>query len=317
MKRGPFDVLRRGLDNAVANWGLIVIRLVELFVYVVIVIAGALAILAPILLSIGISLGQLTTPDEMEGALLTLLEKWVLLVWIFLAVSVLMLVMVAVHSVVAAGCARVAVDADRVAGPQLEGPRSRYHVFSMARFWAGAREGWWTVFWIYNIAWGLAGLILLIPLLPTLAMTLLFRESPAVAITAGCGGLAITMLLMIPLSIAAGIWTNRAIVDWAAQPVGARAALRGAWGAIKADLGRHVLVVVAMIVVAIAGSGLFASFSWFAAFADTMHETMIVNFFTIPLRLIGTLANWVFSSFVGSWSLAAFAALAVENTRRA
>ncbi|HVE70243.1 MAG TPA: hypothetical protein VNI54_02660 [Thermoanaerobaculia bacterium] len=313
MKRGVFDVLRRGLDNAIANWGLIVIRFVEIFALAAIAVAAALAMLVPILVSIGIDLADFRTPDQMDSALLTLLDKWVMLIWIFIGLCVLTLVLVALHSVVAAGCARVAVDADRAAGPAQEGPRSRYHVFSMSRWWTGARDGWWTVFWIYNFAWGVAGLILLIPLLPTLVLTIVFRDEPAVAISSGCIGLALSVMLMIVVGVVTGIWTNRAIADWAAQGTGASTSLSGAWGAIKADLGRHVLIAVVMIVVAIAGSSLFSTFSFFATFGETMHRTMAVSFFTIPLRVLGTALNWAFSGFVGSWMFAAYAALAVER----
>lgn len=316
MRHGVFDLLRRGLDNAMANWGLIVVRVVEIFVIVAVTIAGVLAMVVPILLSIGIRIADITTPDQVESAMLALMQKWVLLVWIFLGVSALLLVIVALHSVVTAGAARVAVDADRVAGPSVEGARSRYHVFSMARWWAGARDGWWTVFWIYNFAWGVAGLILLIPLLPTLALTIIFRETPPLAITTGCIGLVVSVLLMIVVGVVTGMWTNRAIADWAVQRTGPAASLSGAWAAIKADFARHILIALAMIVIAIAGSSLFASFSWMAAFGEAMHDAAVVNFFTIPLRFFATLMNWIFSAFAASWALGAYAALAVEGTRR-
>lgn len=315
MKRGIFDTLRRGLDNALANWGLVVVRVVEMVVLAGVTVAAVLAMIVPILVSIGIRFSGITTPDDVESALLTLLERWSLLVYIFLGLSLLLLVLVALHALVAAGCARVQVDADRVAGPAVDGPRSRYHVFSMARWWEGAKDGWWTVFWIYNFAWGVAGLILLIPLLPTLVLTIVLRDNPPVAIGIGCLGLAVSLMLGIVVGVVTGIWTNRAVADWALLRAGAADALSGAWAAIKSDLGRHVVIALAMMVIAIAGSSFFASFSYFAAFGEMLHETAIVNFFTIPLRLLGTLANWAFSSFVASWILGAFAALAVEGRR--
>ena len=313
MKRGVFDVLRRGLDNAVANWGLIVVRVIEVFVFVAITIASVLAVVVPILVSIGIQISDIKRPEDAESALIALMGKWMLLIWIFLAICAVMLVFVAIHSLVTAGCARVLVDGDRQAGPPVEGPRSRYHAFSAARWWAGAKAGWWTVFWIYNFAWGVAGLILLVPLLPTLALTLIFRDDPAIAITSGCIGLALSVMLMIVVGVVTGIWTNRAIADWAAERMGASAALSGAWRAIKADLARHVLIALAMIVIAIAGSSLFSMFSVFAALGEGMHRTMTINFFTMPLRLFGTVLNWIFSSFVANWMFAAYGALAVES----
>ena len=313
MKRSPFDVLRRGLDNTVANWGAIVVRLVETIVFVFIAAATAIAVVMPILVMVGIELGELNSPENVESAMLALLERWTLLLWIFAAVCIVVLLFTALHSFVEAGCARVYVDGEQAAGPLTEGPRTRYRVFSVSRWMAGARAGWWTVFWIYNFAWGVAGLILLIPLLPTLAVTLMFRDRPAVAITGGCLGLVLTLLLMIVVGIVTAIWTNRAIADWAVHATGAATSLSVAWRVVKADLGRHLLVAVAMMFIALAGSSFFASFSWMAAFGQAISENAIYNIFTLPLRFAGSMLSTVFSAFVSSWYLAAYTALAVEQ----
>jgi hypothetical protein len=315
MKRGVFDTLRRGLDNAVANWGLIAVRVVEVFVLAALTIAAVVATVVPILVSIGIRIADISTPDQIEEAMLSLMSRWMLLVYLLLGFLVLTIVFVALHSLVEAGCARIAVDADRIAGPAVEGPRSRYAVFSMARWWAGAKDGWWTVFWIYNLAWSVAGLILLVPLLPTLVLTLVLRDNAPVAIGIGCVGLVLSVLLLIVVGFVTGVWTNRAIADWAVRRSGARDALSGAWAALKADLARHVLIALAMIVIAIAGASFFSSFSYIAAIGGAMHRGVGMNFFTLPLRLGATVLNWVFSSFVTSWYLASFAALAVEGRR--
>jgi hypothetical protein len=80
-------------------------------------------------------------------------------------------------------------------------------------------------------------------------------------------------------------------------------------------VGRHLLIVIAIMVIAMAGSSFFASFSYFAAFGEMFHRGSVVQVFTIPLRLIGTLLNWAFSAFVASWFLGAYGALAVERER--
>ena len=313
MKRAVFDTLRRGLDNAVANWGLIVIRVVEVVVFVAITIAVALATVVPLLVSIGITIHDVT-PDDFESVLLALLDKWVWLIWIVLGASVLLLVFIMVHSFVEAGCARVAVDADRNAGPLTDGPRTRYRVFSMQRWIAGGKDGWWTLFWIYNFAWGVAGLILLIPLIPTALIMFFARGTAPVMIATGCIGLALALVLLIVVGIVTSMWTTRATANWAVDRSGAAAALSSAWAAIKADLGRHLLIALAVIVIAMAGSSFFASFSYMAAFSEAFGHRGTISFFTIPLRLFGTFCNWVFSAFVTSWYLAAYAALAVESS---
>lgn len=315
MKRNPFDVLRRGLDNTVANRGLIVVRLVETLVFAAIAVLTVLVVLIPIAVSVGIEFSQISTPEDVESALLNLMQKWILLVWVFIALSIVALIYVALHAFVEAGCARVYVDGERMAGPMMEGERSRFHVFSVERWYTGAKDGWWTVFWIYNFAWGVAGLIFLIPLLPTLIVTLVFRDTPAVAITGGCIGLVVTVMLMIVVGFVTGMWTERAIVDWAAHRTSASTALADAWQAIKRDLGRHLLVAVAMIVIAIAGSSLFASFSYLAAFGQMMNDSTAFALATMPLRMVGMFFNSIFSAIVSSWYLASYAALAVEDAK--
>jgi hypothetical protein len=313
VKRGVFELRRRGLDNTIANWQLSLIRFLEAFVFVVIAIAGVFVILAPILVSIGIRLADLDTPEDVENAMSLLLTKWALLFWILAGVSVLLLVFILIHSFVVAGCARVSVDADRVAGPELMGARSRYDVFSMERWTAGGRAGWWSVFWIYNVAWGIAGLVMLIPLLPTLALVILFYEHEGVAVLSGCLGLLVTVMLMIVAGFVAGMWSNRSIVAWAAHHTGARESMRIAWQAMKGDFGRHLLVAMAVVVVAMAGSMFFASFSMFAGFGEGLgrgHDAFTIV--TMPLRLAGSILNSAFSALLGTWYLASYAALATD-----
>ncbi|MEO8378097.1 MAG: hypothetical protein ABI779_00390 [Acidobacteriota bacterium] len=316
MKRGVFDTLRRGLDNLVANWQLVAIRVAEGLFFALLAVLTAFAILVPILVSVGIELAEIHTPDDLRGAAFSLLEKWPLLAWAFVAVLLLVLVFVAVHSAVEAGSARVYVDGDRAGGPEMEGARTRFHAFSMERWWAGARQGWWTIFWIYNLAWGVGGLFLLIPLLPTLGMTLIFQDVPAVSITSGCVGLVLTALLAILVTVVTSIWTNRAIADWATLGTGASKSLSHAWAAMKADLGRHVLLALGLLIVAMAGSSVFASFSAIGALGQVMHERALFGLASLPLRFAGTFLNMIFSSFVSAWALASFAALSVESSSR-
>ncbi|HYI13350.1 MAG TPA: hypothetical protein VEK57_30160 [Thermoanaerobaculia bacterium] len=316
MKRSAFDLLRRAFDNALANWPLLLLRLAEAIVFFVIAIAALLAIVVPILVSVGIQFANLNTPESIEEAIFTLAQKWILLIWILLGVSILFLVFLAVHAFVEAGCARVLVDGERNAGPALEGPRSRYRVFSMERWFSGGAEGWWTLFWIYNLAWAAASVILLIPLLPTIVLMLVLggNENPAAAAGIGCLGLVLTLFLGILIAIVTSIWTTRAIADWAARPSGARHALATAWAAVKADFGRHLVIALAVVVVAMAGSAFFSSLSFFAGMGDIFgrgHSS--VSFFLVPLQMFGSLLNSVFSSAVFSWFLAAYAALALER----
>ena len=48
MKRGVFDVLRRGVDNTIANWQLVLIRIGEMLLFGVLTVQDRLAGLPPI-----------------------------------------------------------------------------------------------------------------------------------------------------------------------------------------------------------------------------------------------------------------------------
>lgn len=314
MRRGIFDTLRRGVDNALANWQLSLIRFLEVFVFIAIMIGAVFAIVAPILLTVGIRLMDLADVNDFESAILALGQKWIILLWIFVVLAVLFLVFMAVHSFVEAGCARVLVDAERIAGPATTGPRDRFRIFSTERWLAGGKDGWWEVFWIYNIAWGLGGLVLLIPAIPTIALMLAFRENEGAAVAMGCLGLLAIMMLMFVVAIVIGMWGNRAIADWAARRAGIRESLAAGWQAVKNDLARHLLIMLAIMVVAFAGSTFFSSFSFIAAFGEAFgSNNAMVNVITIPIRVIAWLFSTAFSALISSWYLASYSALAVEG----
>lgn len=313
MRRGVFDTLRRGLDNTVVNWPLVAIRLAETILFLTIAAVAILAILIPIVVSAGISLANIDDAGDIENVMLSLMSRWMILIWIFLAVSILMVVFVAIHAFVEAGSARVYVDAERIAGDAVDGPRMRYRLFSVDRWLTGGRDGWWSVFWIYNIAWGLLSLVLLIPLLPTGLMLLIFREQAPVAVLSGCLGLVATLMLLLLGAIVTAIWTNRAIAEWAVRRLGARDALAASWRAIKGDPGRHVLIALAILVVSLAGSTFFASFSFLAGIGESMGNSEVFMLVTLPMRILASLVSSAFSALVTGWYLASYAALAVEQ----
>ncbi len=314
MKRGTFDVLRRGFDNILANWPLIAIRLVETVVFLICVFIAAILILAPILVSIGINIADLTSPDDLQNMVLALAAKWMLLLWIVLTVTVLLTIFVAVHAFVEAGSARVYVDAERIAGAEVFGLRSRYKVFSFARWLAGARDGWWTLFWIYNVAWTIASAILLVPLLPTAAMIFVMADDqPQVAVASGCLGLLATLLLMFVVVVVTSICVNRAIAEWAVRRSGAREALAAGWAAMRGDFGRLFLVALALFVVSMAGSSFFAGLSFFAVFGSAFIDAPVGTLVMLPVRILSTICSSIFSAAVSSWFLASYASVAVED----
>src|SRR5688572_4033575 len=97
-------------------------------------------------------------------------------------------------------------------------------------------------------SWSVAGLILLIPLIPTVVLMFVFRESPPVMATVGCLGVLLALMLTFLVAIITGMWTNRAIAEWGGNHTGAASSLSVAWRALKSDFGRHILIALAVVV---------------------------------------------------------------------
>jgi hypothetical protein len=310
LRRGVTEILRRGLDNAVANWPLIAFRFGETVLFGIVAFATALAVVVPILVSMGFVFRGTKDPQDVVQLVATLAQKWPLLVWIFILITALLGFFLAIHSFVEAGRARVLLQADANAGPGAGGPRSRFATVPMQEWVRGGAAGWLPVFWIYNLTWGTAGLVLLIPLAPTLILTLVLHGRPKLALAAGCIGLLLTLMLLVAVGFVTGIWTSRAIVEWAAGYRKPSDAVTVAWRAMRADFGRHFLVAVAVLVVSIATGAAFASVSVLAGFGQGLAgDHGALTLVTFPIRIAASLLSSIVSAAISSWSLASFAAL--------
>ena len=133
MRRGIFDVLKRGFDNTIANWQLILVRFGEMVFFAILAVLTLIAVIVPVLVSVGIRVMELRSPDDFEGAMEALMRGWIVLVWIAVAFLVLTIIWVAIHSFVEAGCARIYVDGERVAGPGHPGTRASAVVLGHGR----------------------------------------------------------------------------------------------------------------------------------------------------------------------------------------
>ena len=308
MKRSVTDVIRRGFENTVANWPLLLIRIAEGIAFVILVVVAVVAAIIPVAVSIGVTDIDLKTVDDPAELMWTLLASyWSVILFLFALVTVILVVLVAIHSFVEAGCARVYVDAERVAGPASS--REAFRVFSADRWLAGGRRDWWPVFWIYNIAWGVAGLLLLAPMVALLALIAVLRENPAVAAGVGCLGLAVSVLFFIAVAVVTNIWCQKAIVLCVDRVHGARDSLGEAWREFKLDAGRHIGVALILWVLMIVGSMMFATLGAGSSFYDTPGFSLAV----MPMQLVSSFINTIFSAVMTSWFLASFAALGVEE----
>jgi hypothetical protein len=306
VKRTVADVIRRGFDSAAANWPVLMLRVAEAIVMMTLALGAIVALVIPVAISIGLSKESLSDAASAAEAIRSLVTgHWMILVYLAMLVTAALFAFTALHAFVQAGSARIFVDAERAAG---EGTphRRRYAVFSMERWLAGGRAGWWAVFWIYNIAWFFASLVILVPAIVTLALMLLLRESAA-AIVAGCAGLVLIVFVLLLTGIVTSVVTTKAIVVCLGRGTGAADSLSEAWGDIRADFGRHFAVALILLVISLGGSATIAAVSMLVA-APGSHS-MPIAFALLPLRLALSLVSSVFSAAVMSWWFASFAAL--------
>ena len=303
--RSTTDVLRRAFDSTVANWPLIAIRIAENILFVIIVFGSIIAAIVPILVAAGLGNFDFKNADNPAQAVISLaIEHWMLIVYILAIITFVLGIMIALHSFVEGGNAQVYVDAERA--PALR-------VFSMDRWLHGGRTAWWSIFWIYNLAWSVAGLIILIPLLLTIIGMLMVNDAgPRVAVA--CGGLGLSFLILIPVFVVVAIWTQKAIAVAVARVENARIALKNGWALIRKDLGRHIAVAFIVFAVAFGGSMVISMFTApMSMFRNISRTSSPFDIFFAPAQIMTSFLQSIFSAAVGLWFLASYVGLTEER----
>jgi hypothetical protein len=252
-----------------------------------------------------------TRPDAIwQTAMDLLAAHWMLLVYLLLIASAVLTFCMAVHGAVEAGSARVYLEAERAGAISTTPTRERFEVFKMETFLAGAREGWWRVFWIYNIAWFEALLVILMPLLLG-AVLIVAIGANAASLVLGCLILLVMTLVFFCVTVLTNLWVQKAIVAALARGLGAREALLASRRQIGGDFARHAGLALIMIGVAIAGSAALSSFSSGLPIhgGDVNWQLLFLS----PIAIGSSILNTAFSAGVASWFLACVAAIHQEN----
>ena len=315
MKLSITDIIRRGFDNVIANWPLILIRIAEGMLFLVMVVVAVVAAIVPMVMSLGLNQFDPNEVDNGAEFLIALLvQHWPIILYLIGLITVLMLAFIIVHSFVEAGCAAVYVTGERRVPVTAQIPRyarNDFKVFSGDLFFRGGRQTWWQVFWIYNIAWGVAGLIMLVPLILVAAVMLTLTETPGAMAVTGCIGMALALLIFVVIAVITAIWCQKAIVVTTTRRAGAMASLGLAWREFTADAGRHVAVALIMYAVMMAGALFLSTFSAFPNFSDSTAFTLAI----LPMQIVSSFVNTIFTAFIQGWFLACFACLSVEASR--
>lgn len=300
MKRNAIDLVTRALKSAFANWQLVALRMVEGVVFLFLIVVALLATIIPAAVAAG--LGRLNFRDtEQAGPAVAefIVNQWPLILWTSVVLFVITGVMILIHSLIVAGSTRVYLDAERAAG--TSDAVEAFNVFEGESFWAAAKHGFWRVFWIYNIAWGMAALIVCVPLLIALLLVRFTGDTTAMVVLTILI-LIVSFLMAIPIGWVTAIWVGRALVDGERNQLSARAALAAARKAVRADLGNHIVVPLLVAVAGIVAIGVVSS----------LGSVFSISEIYAPMQLMFSLVQTAVSALASAWMLASFAALA-EN----
>lgn len=314
MSRTITDVLRRGVLSTLANWPVILTRIAETAVLFGVMIVAVIGCVVPPLVAAGIKQWTLPVGDNAREVVLQILtEHAALFAYLFAFLCAITLVVVAIHSVVTAGAARIYVDAERAAPDAPALRREQFAVFTMERWSAGARAWWLRIFWIYNGAWGFCSLLFLLPLAVILALLALAMsaDNTLATVAASCGGIVLLVLVAIPLGLVAALWAQKAVVICVARDTSARDALRSGWRETRADFLRH-FVIFFLITIVSAGASTLAS-TLFAPLSFPMRPDGLPALVFGPMHIVSIAAQSAISSAVGLWMIAAFAAMTGER----
>ncbi|MCU1348161.1 MAG: hypothetical protein JWO56_1191 [Acidobacteria bacterium] len=315
MKRPLTDVLRRGFDDLLANWPLVLIRVAESVLFVGIIIAAIVAIVVPLIVSAGIGNWDRMNadPDAIARSIaLLFIDHWVIIVYILLVALAVITIFLAIHGAIEAGCARIYIDAEAAASISRMTTRDRFAVFTMERFLDGVREGWWTTFWIYNLAWSVAGLIILLPV--AAAGLLMMAVGPnAGALVIGCLLGLVMFVVIVAVALLTSVWVQKAILLAVGRGLPAGKALSEARYQLAADLWRHIGLVLLMLVLSLVGTAIVSSMS--AGFAFGVPTSLSWQLLVSPIRIVSSLLNALCSAAMASWFLACLASIYYESPR--
>ncbi len=288
------------------------IALAEGVVLGIVVIVGILITVVPM------AIAGSTALDSLEAAALSdddpvaflqwiLFEHPFMVMYAILAITAFVVVAVALHAFVRAGFIGVYIDGDRAAGGSSE--REALKVFTPESWFAHGQRAWWPLFLIYQITWGLYGLVLLIPIALVAALMVATMDTDAVVL-AGCGGVLVVLLIAFFGGIFVSVWTQLALTEAVRLNLSAWRAIKAGTAMLLSRPGEIFTVVIILIGVLIVGLMLFTVLYMMIG-ALSMIPLMAIA--TIPFQFVLSIAQSAMSTFMAGWFIAAFVAIAVRR----
>jgi hypothetical protein len=332
LKRNVTDVLRRGFDSTIANWPVIALRIAESVVLVGICIAAIIVAIVPAVVAAGLSRDEIVNSSDPAGAIVGwLIGHLILFVWMFALAFIVLGVMIAIHSFIEGASAQIYVDAERAAKRRsdslvrptspsvgLESPayvapvekRDDFRAFTFDRWLSGGASSWWRIFWVYNLAWSVSLILVIVPLIITMIAMLAVSDTAARVII-GCAGVALAILILIPTGIATSIWCKKAITICVARAMSASDSLRLGWREFRSDLGRHLAIAVIVFVISMALNSLVSAVN--VPMNITQHKIPDFTLMFAPVRVATGVIQGMIGAAVSSFFLACFVSITEER----
>ena len=290
---------------------MIALRIAESVVLIGIVIASIIVAIVPAVVAAGLSKDEIMNSSDPPSAIVGwMIGHLMLFVWMFALAFIVLGVLLAIHAFVEGGIAQIYVDGERNEKRHLAAGRDAFRAFSVDRWLAGGAATWWRIFWLYNWAWSVGLLFVLVPLMLTIFGLVLISDTVGKIVVA-CVGVAIAILVLIPIAVIVSIWCTKAITICVARSLPGRESLRVAWRAVREDLGRHVAVALIAFVVSMALNSIVSAFS--VPMTITQHQLPSMALFFTPVRLVSGVFQSMVSAAVGCWLMACFVSMTEER----
>ena len=298
MKLSAIDSFHRGLVNLRANWELILVQWLQIFVVAVLVVVGFLPPLA--ILGFGdLDLIESSAEDWMSimdsasDLVARGRDAWVLLLAALVLSCAIWFMATLVYCYFQAGIYGVFMAGDRQAPPGRPRGRQWFRTFSIRNLRGWAARYLWRYFWMLNLFLLLGTVWFIVPVV--LMMLVVYGEARwgmSAALGIGCGGAIPVLFSMFVLAF----WLGLAQAELAREESSVLQATKRGLRVLGRRLGAVILVAVAVIV---------------ASFSMTIAMFVVSTFVQLPIQagLLLQIGWQVLLSFV-QWALGGVIGLA-------
>lgn len=302
------ETVQRAYRNVVANWPLMLIRVAEQVAMVVLILAGALLLLIPFIMT-----GVFSDLSELQGdpaqiALGFFLANPLAIIGALIALTIVITAVMALHAFVQAGT--VGIYLDSASGATVLRPVSdALTSFSTESFISYGKRFWWPVFLIFNVIWGIFSILLLAPVSGAILLFMRMQEHPQ-ALAWGCSLLVLFFLILVVAGLFATVWSDVAVALSIRRSLGVRESLQAALTLMMRRFLDLLMVIVILIAISIGVTIVFAGILGIIGIVSMLPLMAIL---TLPIQIVLSLLQSIASVFLSCWFLAAVVAIVAEE----